>query len=179
MLTPDNAVLVVVDVQGKLAQLMADKETVFANIQRMIRGAQALSVPILWAEQVPDKLGPTIAEVAGLMAGLEPIAKSSFSCAGSPRFVAALEQLDRKQVLVTGIEAHVCVYQTAVDLAEAGYSVEVVEDAIASRIPTNRSVGVRKMVARGVGLTSTEMALFELMGDADHPAFREVQAVFK
>lgn len=179
MLTPDNAVLVVVDVQGKLAQLMSDKETVFANIQRMIRGAQALSVPILWAEQVPDKLGPTIAEIAGLMAGLEPIAKSSFSCAGSPRFVAALEQLDRKQVLITGIEAHVCVYQTAVDLAEAGYSVEVVEDAIASRIPTNRSVGVRKMVARGVGLTSTEMALYELMGDADHPAFREVQAVFK
>ena len=179
MLTPDNAVLVVVDVQGKLAQLMSDKETVFANIQRMIRGAQALSVPILWAEQVPGKLGPTIAEIAGLMAGLEPIAKSSFSCAGSPRFVAALEQLDRKQVLITGIEAHVCVYQTAVDLAEAGYSVEVVEDAIASRIPTNRSVGVRKMVARGVGLTSTEMALYELMGDADHPAFREVQAVFK
>ena len=179
MLTPDNAVLVVVDVQGKLAQLMSDKETVFANIQRMIRGAQALSVPILWAEQVPDKLGPTIAEIAGLMAGLEPIAKSSFSCAGCPRFVAALEQLDRKQVLITGMEAHVCVYQTAVDLVEAGYSVEVVEDAIASRIPTNRSVGVRKMVARGVGLTSTEMALFELMGDADHPAFREVQAVFK
>jgi len=179
MLTPDNAVLVVVDVQGKLAQLMSDKETVFANIQRMIRGAQALSVPILWAEQMPDKLGPTIAEIGGLMTGLEPIAKTSFSCAGSPRFVSALEQLDRKQVLVTGIEAHVCVYQTAVDLAQAGYSVEVVEDAIASRIPTNRSVGVRKMAAAGVGITSTEMALFELMGDADHPAFRQVQAIIK
>ena len=107
MLTPDNAVLVVVDVQGKLAQLMSDKETVFANIQRMIRGAQALSIPILWAEQMPDKLGPTIAEIGGLMTGLEPIAKTSFSCAGSPRFVSALEQLDRKQVLVTGMEAHV------------------------------------------------------------------------
>jgi nicotinamidase-related amidase len=128
---------------------------------------------------MPDKLGPTIAEIADLMTELEPIAKTSFSCAGCPAFVAALGQLDRKHVLVTGIEAHVCVYQTAVDLAAAGYSVEVVEDAIASRIATNRSVGVRKMAARGVGLTSTEMALFELMGDADHPAFREVQAVIK
>ncbi len=179
MLTSENAVLVVVDVQGKLAQLMADKETVFANIQRMVRGAQALSVPILWAEQMPDKLGPTIAEIAGLMGDTKPIAKTSFSCAGSPRFVAALEELDRKQVLVTGMEAHVCVYQTAVDLARAGYSVEVVEDAIAARIPSNRSVGVRKMTALGVGLTSTEMALFELMGDADHPAFRRVQAIIK
>jgi nicotinamidase-related amidase len=179
MLTTEDAVLVVVDVQGKLAQLMTDKETVFANIQRMIRGAQSLSVPILWAEQLPDKLGPTIPEIACLMLDLEPIAKTSFSCAGNPRFVAALKQLERKQVLVVGMEAHVCVYQTAVDLAEAGYSVEVVEDAIASRIASNRSVGVRKMAARGVGLTSTEMALFELLGDASHPAFREVQAVIK
>lgn len=179
MLRTEDAVLVVVDVQGKLAQLMSDKETVFANIQRMIRGAQVLAVPILWAEQLPDKLGPTIPEISCLMLDLQPIPKTSFSCAGNPRFVTALEELNRKQVLIVGIEAHVCVYQTAVDLAEAGYSVEVVEDAIASRIATNRSVGVRKMAASGVGLTSTEMALFELMGDADHPAFREVQAVIK
>ena len=179
MLATDDALLVVVDVQGKLARLMADKETVFANIQRMIRGAQALSLPILWAEQIPDKLGATIPEIADLMADLEPIPKTSFSCAGDAAFMAALEGHGRKQVLVVGIEAHVCVYRTAVDLAAAGYAVEVVADAIASRIATNRDVGLRKMAALGVGLTSTEMALFELLGDAGHPAFREVQAIVK
>lgn len=179
MLTTDTAVLVVVDVQGKLAQLMADKETVFANIQRMINGAKALALPILWAEQIPDKLGPTIPEVASLMDDLQPIAKTTFSCTGSPAFMAALEQTGSRQVILVGMEAHVCVYLTAIDLLAKGYTVEVVEDAVASRIATNRGVGLRKMAASGAGLTSTEMALFELMGDSDHPAFRQVQAIIK
>jgi nicotinamidase-related amidase len=179
MLATADSVLVIVDMQGKLARLMADREAVLANIQRMIRGARALSLPILWVEQNPVKLGPTVAEVAELLPQLEPIAKTSFSCAGNARFMASLGQLGRKQVLVVGIEAHVCVYQTAVDLVAAGYAVEVVEDAIASRAAANKVAGVRRMAACGVGLTSTEMALFELMGDCEHPAFREVQAIIK
>ncbi|MCB1698260.1 MAG: hydrolase [Halioglobus sp.] len=179
MLTTDNTVLLVVDVQGKLAQLMPDKETLFANIQRMIRGALALSVPILWVEQNPAKLGPTIVEIAELLPRQEPISKTSFSCAGNAGFIAALEGLRRKQVLVVGIEAHVCVYQTAVDLSGMGYAVEVVEDAVGSRLASNKSVGVRRMMSMNVALTSTEMALFELLRDSDHPAFRDVQASFK
>jgi len=179
MLTSGDCVLVIVDVQGKLARMMSDKETMFANIARMIRGAQALSVPILWVEQNPAKVGPTIPEVADLLPDQQPIAKTSFSCTGEPAFTAALAALDRRQLLLVGMEAHVCVYQSAVDLVAAGYTVEVVEDAISSRIASNKSVGVRKMTALGVGLTSTEMALFELMADSEHPAFREVQAVFK
>jgi nicotinamidase-related amidase len=179
MLSTDNTVLVIVDVQGKLAQLMSDRETFFSNLQRMIKGALALELPILWMEQLPDKLGPTIPEVAGLLPDHQPMPKSSFSCTGSEAFNAALAGLDRKQVLIIGMEAHVCVYQTALDLVRAGYVVEVVEDAIAARIAGNKEVGVRKMLAHGVGLTSTEMALFELMGDAGHPAFREVQAAIK
>jgi nicotinamidase-related amidase len=179
MLTSANAVLVIVDVQGRLAQLMADKETLFINLQRMIRSARALSIPILWVEQNPAKLGPTIDEVADLLPELEPIAKTSFSCAGNREFMAVLKQRSRKQVLVVGIEAHVCVYQTAVDLAAAGYAVEVVEDAISSRSAANKAVALRRMAASGVGLTSTEMALFELMGDCEHPAFRDIQAIIK
>ena len=139
MLSTAAAVLVIVDVQGKLAQLMSDRETLFANLQCMIRGAQALAVPILWVEQNPAKLGPTIPEVAELLPALAPIAKTSFSCAGNPAFMAELERLGRKQVLVVGIEAHVCVYQTATDLLGAGYTVEVVEDAVASRIASNKA----------------------------------------
>lgn len=179
MFTTDNTVLVIVDVQGKLARLMADPETLFGNLQRMVKGAQALELPILWMEQIPEKLGPTIPEVADLLVGVQAMSKTSFSCAGSAEFNSALAQSGRKQVLLVGIEAHVCVYQTALDLVAAGYEVAVVEDAIGSRIASNKAVGVRKMLARGVSLSSTEMALFELMGDAGHPAFRDIQAILK
>lgn len=179
MLTTDDTALVVVDVQGKLAQLMADKEALFANLQRMIKGALALDLPILLAEQIPEKLGHTIPEVAGLVPGLEPISKTSFSCAGNPAFMTRLEALNKKQVLVTGMEAHVCVYQTAVDLARRGYQVEVVEDAIGSRVASNKRAAVRKLASLGVGLTSMEMALFELMGDCEHPAFRQIQSIIR
>jgi nicotinamidase-related amidase len=179
MLTNDNAVLVIVDVQGKLAQLMADREALFGNLQRMVRGALALELPILWLEQIPEKLGPTIPEVADLLPGVQPISKTSFSGAGNAQFNSALAQSGRKQVLLVGIEAHICVCQTALDLVAAGYEVAVVEDAVGSRIASNKAVGVRKMLAHGVDLSSTEMALFELMGDAGHPAFRDIQALLK
>lgn len=179
MLNAESAVLVIIDVQGKLAQLMADRETLFANLQRMIKGAILFDIPILWAEQNPAKLGPTIPEVAALLSGQEPIGKTSFSCAGNEQFCSALDELGRKQLLLVGIEAHVCVYHTAIDLLAQGFEVEVVEDAIGARIATNKAVAVRKLGSRGVGLTSTEMALFELLGSSEHPRFREVQAVFK
>lgn len=179
MLASHDTVLVIVDVQGKLAQLMADRETLFANLQRMVRGAQVLDIPVIWVEQYPEKLGPTIPELTALLPDIEPISKMSFSCAKNPQFSTTLTRLGKRQVLVVGMEAHVCVYQTAVDLVDEGYQVEVVEDAIGARIASNKGVGVRKMCARGVGLTSTEMALFELMGDCEHPAFRDIQAIVK
>jgi nicotinamidase-related amidase len=179
MLSAGNTILVIVDVQGKLAQLMPDRETLFSNLQRMVKGALALELPVLWVEQLPQKLGPTIPEVADLLPAHQPIPKSSFSCAKNEAFNAALAELGRKQVLMVGIEAHICVYQSAMDLVEAGYEVEVVEDAVGSRSAGNKSVGLRKMLAHGVGLTSTEMALFELLGDAGHPAFRDIQATIR
>jgi nicotinamidase-related amidase len=179
MLVSSDTVLVIVDVQGKLAQLMADRETLFANLQRMIRGAQVLDIPILWVEQYPQKLGPTIPELASLMPRLQPIAKMSFSCARNAQFSAALTGLGRKQLLLVGMEAHICVYQSAIDLVGQGYHVEVVEDAIGTRIASNKGVAVRKMCAQGVGVTSTEMALFELMVDCEHAAFRDIQAIVK
>ena len=179
MLETDNTALVIVDVQGRLAQHMADREALFGNLQRMVKGALALELPILWVEQLPGKLGPTIPEVAELLPGHRPIAKSSFSCAQNPEFNAALAQAGRRQLLLVGMEAHVCVYQSALDLLRAGYEVEVVADAVGSRSAQNREVGLRKMQAQGVGLSSTEMALFELLGDAGHPAFRDIQALIR
>jgi nicotinamidase-related amidase len=180
LLNLDNAVLAIVDVQGKLAQLMTDKENLFANLQRMVKGAKVLGVPILWAEQNPAGLGPTITEVATLLDGVtEPFSKMSFSCMGSPDFVAALEATGHRQVLLTGIEAHICVYNTAADLLSAGYEVHVIEDAVGSRIAANKAVGVRRMCMEGAILSSTEMCLFEMMQSAEYPRFRDIQAIVK
>ncbi len=179
MLDADNTVLVIVDVQGRLAQLMADRETLFANLQRMVRGARVLELPILWAEQNPAGLGPTIPELTALLEGEKPVSKMTFSCAGNADFVAALEASGRRQVLLTGIEAHICVYNTAADLLARGYEVQVVADAVGARVAENKKVGVSRMCAEGAVLTSTEMALFELMKTAEHPRFREIQAIVK
>jgi nicotinamidase-related amidase len=179
MLEAENAVLAIVDVQGRLAQLMADRETLFANLQRMVKGARVLGLPILWAEQNPAGLGPTIPELTSLLEGETPVSKMSFSCLGSPEFVAALEATGRHQVLLTGIEAHICVYNTAADLLARGHEVQVVEDAVGARVAGNKRVGVSRMCAEGAVLTSTEMALFELMKTSEHPRFREIQAIVK
>jgi nicotinamidase-related amidase len=146
MLSAKQAVLVVVDVQGKLAGLMHEREALFGNLVRLARGAQVLGLPVLWAEQNPKGLGPTVPEVAAAMPpGLAPITKMSFSCCGEPRFLAALEATGRRQVLVAGIEAHICVYQTAVDLAARGYQVQLVVDAVSSRRQESRDLAVAKL----------------------------------
>ena len=179
MLTPDQTTLVVVDVQGKLAQLMSERETLFANLRRMIQGAKALEMPVLWVEQLPDKLGPSIPEVAEELPDQQPISKETFSCVGNEAFTAALAATGRRQVLLTGIETHICVYQTARDLLDADYGVELVTDATSSRIASNKCLGIDKMQRLGATLTSTEMVLFELMRTASHPAFRTIQQIVK
>ena len=180
MLTVDNTVLVVIDVQGKLAQLMDQKEVLFSNLERIIRGAKVLDLPIIWTEQVPDKLGqtsPTIADL--LLDSAEPIAKSSFSCCGVTPFMNQLTDTNRKQVLLSGIEAHICIYQTAVDLLEKGFEVHLVTDAVSSRSASNRELGINRIKEAGATLTGTEMALFELLRVADGPEFKAIAKIVK
>lgn len=179
MLTLENTVFALVDVQGRLAQLMHEKERLFDSLQRLVRGMQALKVPIIWMEQIPDKMGPTIAELSLLLPDQQPIAKTSFSCWGEPAFRQALGATGKQQVLIAGIEAHVCVYQTAVDLVAESYHVEVVEDAVSSRTKENRRMGLHRCEQGGARLTTVEMALFEMMRTAEHSAFKEALAIVK
>ncbi len=179
MLKPEKTVLVVIAVQGRLARLMHAKASLFSNLRKFIKGIQTLQIPILWVEQKPESLGPTITEISEILADVEPIHKSSFSAYRDTHFLEALETSGRQQVLVTGIEAHVCVYQTAVDLAESGYEVEVVADAVSSRTLENKTIGLQKMRDAGVGLTSTEMALFELLEKAEGEAFKKIVKIVK
>jgi len=174
MLTPENAALAVIDVQGRLASLMHEREALVRNLRILIQGARLLEMPIFWLEQYPKGLGATVPEIAELLSGEEPIAKMSFSACGQEEFLKRLNACDRRRILLAGIEAHVCVYQTARDLLEQEREVEIVVDAISSRTAANKQVGVEKMLRAGAEPTSVETALFELMRTAEAPRFKEV-----
>ena len=179
MLKTENVALLLVDIQGNLAHSMHGKELLFKNVQKLIKGIQVLGIPILWVEQNPQGLGPTIPEIADILSNIQPISKMSFSSCGNERFVQALKALNRKQVLISGIEAHVCVYQTAADLVDLGYEVQVVADAVSSRTIENKEIGLQKMRDSGVSLTSVETALFELLRVAEGEQFREILKIVK
>ncbi|MHC4843683.1 MAG: hydrolase [Planctomycetota bacterium] len=179
MLNIQDCCLVVVDLQGKLAQLMHEKDRLFENIQILVKGSKVLNVPILWTQQVPKALGQTIKQIAELLSGLEPINKAAFSCCGEEKFLDALEKLNRKQILLCGIETHICIYQTALELLQRDYYVEIVTDAVSSRTLQNKKVALQKMQSLSVGLTTTEMALFELARTAEHPQFKQIAKLVK
>ena len=179
MLTVQDTTLLIVDIQEKLARAMHAREEFIANVQRLVRGARALGLPVVWAEQNPKGLGPTVPEVAELLHGLTPISKFSFSCGASESCMQQLRRIGRTQVLIAGIETHVCVYQTAAELALAGFQVEVVADACSSRTPQNKHVGLDKCRAAGATVTSVETALFELLKVAEGPLFKELLNIVK
>ena len=179
MLDIQKCCLVVVDVQGKLAQLMHDRQALFKNIQILIKAAQILNIPVLWCQQCPDALGPTVPEIAQLLAESEPINKAAFSCCGVEQFNARLNGLARNQVLLCGIETHVCIYQTATDLLRKGFNVNVIADAVSSRTSQNKQIAINKMNAERINISCTEMVLFELLKTAEHPQFKQIAKLIK
>ena len=179
MLDIQQCCLTVVDVQGKLAQLMHGREALFKNIQILVRAAKILDIPILWCQQCPDALGPTVPEIAQLLDENEPINKSAFSCCGAKQFNARLNDLTRNQVLLCGIETHVCIYQTAIDLLRKDFNVNVIADAVSSRAPENKQIAINRLAAEGANISCTEMALFELLKTAEHPKFRQIAKLIK
>ena len=166
MISRTNSALIIIDIQGNLAQAMHDKENLFTNNVRLIQGFKVLNLPVIFTEQIPQKLGQTIPQIAAELDGIKPIAKESFSCWDENNFKEQLEVLNRRHVVLLGIETHVCVYQTALDLIANGYNVHLVADAVSSRTPENRQIGIDAMKSAGAHITSMEMVLFELLRTA-------------
>ena len=179
MFTSDNTILVIIDVQGKLAHLMFEKESLFQNLQILIKGVKILGLPILWTEQTPEKIGPTIPEIAQILSPKRPISKISFSCCQNEMFMQEFKALNRKQILIAGIETHICIYQTTVDLINLGHKVQVVVDAVSSRTVKNKRVGLNRIKDTGASLTSVETALFELLKVAEGKEFKEILKLIK
>ncbi len=179
MFTQDNSVMMLVDVQGQLAQLMYRKEALFDCLEIIIKGMKTLGVPIIWLEQIPAKLGPTTERLAMLLEGQQPIEKHAFSCCAEPAFMQAFEACGRRNVLLTGIETHICIFQTGMDLIAQGCRVQVVADCVSSRTPENRQIGLDRLARAGAEITSVEMAFFELMKTARCDAFKQIVPLIK
>jgi nicotinamidase-related amidase len=179
MITPKETLLLIIDVQGRLAQGVVQSATLDTNIGKLIRACTILDVPILLTEQYPKGLGSTIASLKELLPGNVAVEKLSFSCCGTLEFMRQLRSFNRNDILVAGIEAHVCVYQTAVDLIEFGYNVHLVTDCVSSRTEENRLLGIRCIEKAGASLTSTEMAIFELLRVAEGERFKAISKIVK
>lgn len=175
----NQTVLVVIDVQSKLLPVIYDYPALVENIKKVIQGAQILGIPVVLTEQNPEGLGLTVDEIRETLSEYNPIEKMSFSCCGEENFIEKIKQLNRNKILVCGIEAHVCIYQTCMDLLSEGYEVHLLVDAISSRKKENRDLTVEKLHRGGVQITSVEMALFEILKKASVNEFRKISKIIK
>jgi nicotinamidase-related amidase len=176
----DDALLLVIDVQEKFASAMppAGQAAMEKNTEVLIRAARALGMPVIATEQYPKGLGRTVARLRELLPE-EPLEKMEFSCGNSKVAARKIMGTGRKQVIVAGLEAHVCVFQTVRDLLRGDFAVFVAQDAIISRTEANRAVGLQLCEKSGATLTSTEAVLFDLLGSSDAPEFKELSKLVK
>lgn len=174
-----HAGLVVVDIQERLLPAIFQQERVRENSLHLVKGAAALRVPVFVTEQYRKGLGPTVPEIAAAIPGFAPMEKLAFSACGAEGFVGALEGKQVSDVILCGIEAHVCVTQTCLDLLDRGFRVFVAADAVSSRTPENYGAGVDRMRAAGAVIASTEMVLFELLEKAGTAEFKQVLGLIK
>ena len=172
--------LIIVDIQTKLATAMpADAmQAVLKNCVILAQAAQLLNIDSVLTEQYPQGLGETLPEIKRHLANNKAIAKMAFSACGEPKFNAQLHR-DKPQIMITGMEAHICVLQTALHLMQAGKTVFVVEDAILSRNSANKANAIARMRDAGCIITNTESVVFEWLGNANHPAFKAISALIK
>ncbi|MEM6855739.1 MAG: hydrolase [Planctomycetota bacterium] len=178
-LDPKRSAVLLVDLQEKLLPVMHEKTTVERRAGRLIQGANVLGVPVLLTEQYPKGLGRTVGSIARqLDAAVCTDEKTRFS-ACSESVIRLLEKFETKSVVVAGIETHVCVLQTCLDLLERGYTVALCVDAVSSRRPIDKKAAVDRMIQAGVLPTTVEAVLFELMGDANSPKFRELRSIIQ
>lgn len=179
LLNADRSVLIVIDVQERLAPAMDGLPALLRNTEILMRAAARLGVPMILTEQYPKGLGRTVEPLAALAPPEAVVEKITFSAAGADDFNRRLADLERSDPVICGIEAHVCVLQTALDLARRGLSTCLVRDATTSRKPESAAAACERAAGQGVTLVTTEMVAFEWLRRAGTPEFRELSALIK
>jgi nicotinamidase-related amidase len=180
LLRADDTLLMVIDMQEPFLRGIWERDRVVENVATLMKAAKILRVPIVPTLQYQERMGGCIPEIARLLPALsEPFDKLSFSCMGDDAITSEVNRSGRKQVLLCGVETHVCVHQTALDLQALGFQVHVAADAVSSRTERNWQVGLERMRSAGIQISSVEMAAFELMVEAGTPEFREIISLLK
>jgi nicotinamidase-related amidase len=177
MMSRGDTALLVVDVQEKLIPLIADHQRIVWNVRRLIEGAKILGIPVAATEQYPKGIGPTVPELAKRLGPIP--AKLAFSCCGCPEIFREWQARGLHKILVCGIEAHVCVQQTVLDLLSNGWRIYIAADAVGSRREIDYRTALGRMDAAGATLTTTEAALFEWCRVAGTPEFRQISQLVK
>lgn len=178
-LKASETALVVVDMQERLLKAIHEHDRVIASTRLVLRAAKQLDLKVVMTTQYLKGLGPTHAAVAELAPPGTPFDKLTFSCFASPEFKQALAATQRNSILLCGVEAHICVLQTGLDALAAGYLVHVIADATSSRSPQNAALGLRRLELAGAVISSSEMAIYELLGASGTPAFKALLPHFK
>jgi nicotinamidase-related amidase len=179
LLARNDSILLLVDIQERLFPIVQGGPAVEAEVLRLARGATILGVPILISEQYPQGLGQTLPSIRNAAPEAPVLDKTAFSCGADPGIMEAVRRLDRGCVVLAGIEAHICVLQTALDLLARGYRVHVAADATGTRLPRNLAIGQERAARAGATITSVEAILFEWMERSDIAEFKAVQALLK
>ena len=178
-LEKNDAVLVIVDIQERLAAVMSERKRVVDNCLHLIELAKLLDIPVILNEQYPKGLGPTVSEIKEAIQPYEPLEKMTFSCCKGPSFMERLAATGRKKVILAGMETHVCVLQTCIGLMQSGYAVHAVSDAICSRTRENFRTAIEFMRDAGAVITCTETVLFQLLEKAGTEEFKIISKRIK
>jgi len=174
MLDRNNAALLIIDIQERLAVVMDKKEMVVRNTLHLVELAKMLNIPVVVTEQYPKGLGKTLPEIQSALPAYLPIEKVSFNCCGEESFNEQMKRLGKKKIIVTGMETHICVLQTSLGLMKAGFDVHLVTDAVCSRTKANWRSGLELIRDAGGVLTNTETVLFQILGVAGTPEFKAI-----
>ncbi len=178
-LTRDKTALLLIDIQEKILAVVKDPDQLIQNTLKLIKGFKILNVPIFYTEQYPKGLGSTSSALLTELEGLSPIQKMSFSCSGAGNFFTRLKDNNVSQVVIAGIESHVCVQQTALDLLANGFQVDVAADAVSSRKEIDYKIALDRMKGNGAEITTCEAILFELLTVCGTDEFREISKIIK
>ena len=179
LFTKENSVVLLIDFQERFVPVLHKNDETVKNIKLLLAGTNIYNLPIVVTEQVPEKLGPTITDFKEYLHNAKFFYKKTMSCCGQIGFLEELKNRGVKQIAVCGIEAHVCVLQTSLDLIHHGFQVHLASDAVTTRIPYNKEIAVEKMRSSGVIVSSVETLLFEMAYTAGTEEFKKLQQLFK
>jgi isochorismate hydrolase len=179
LLLPEKSALLIIDIQERILPVISNHQRVVDNTTKLIKGFKVLNLPIYFTEQYPKGLGPTTRAILDQLVDIKPFDKMSFSCSGAEDLFQEFRKKNLSQIVVCGIESHVCVQQTVLDLIENGFQVNLAADAVSSRKEIDYNTSIDRMRHHGAEVTTTESILFELLNVCGTPQFKEISKIVK